>query len=329
MNGLINLGNTCYMNSIIQCISHTDFLSYDNEELNKECAKIVHKNDFDLMEKWLKLQKNLKTLNASQRINPIEFYKLFIIKLKKYEYYFVGFDQNDAGEFMTILFDLLHKCLQYRINLTINGDIHNAFDKIAVRSIKNWSRFFKNEYSYIIKSTYSQLLNVTNCPKCDYVTHNHDPIQIITLHMKHGLKTLYDLLADFTKMETLDNDNTWKCDKCHERVNPEKKNVFWNLSDILIFQIKRYRNNLTKNDEYIKFPLLLKMGRFAMNYNEVSTEFELCAISVQMGNLNGGHYIAICKDGDTWNVYNDTSVFTIGIDEVLQKNPYCLFYRRI
>ena len=153
-----------------------------------------------------------------------------------------------------------------------------------------------NEYSYIIKSTYSQLLSVTNCPLCNYSTYNHDPIQIITLHMKEGLKTLYDLLSDFVKMEILDNDNTWKCDKCQERVNPEKKNIFWNLSDVLIFQIKRYNNNLTKNNGHIKFPLLLKMGRFCMNYNESSTQYELCAISIQMGSLNGGHYIAICKD---------------------------------
>ena len=61
----------------------------------------------------------------------------------------MGFDQNDAGEFMTILFDLLHKCLQYRINICINGQTKNALDKIAVKSIHYWSKFFKNEYSYI------------------------------------------------------------------------------------------------------------------------------------------------------------------------------------
>ena len=88
-------------------------------------------------------------------------------------------------------------------------------------------------------------------------------------------------------------------------------------------------NNLTKNNGHIKFPLLLKMGRFCMNYNESSTQYELCAISIQMGSLNGGHYVAICKDGDTWNVYNDTSVFKIELDELLQRNPYCLFYKRI
>ena len=30
----------------------------------------------------------------------------------------IGFEQNDAGEFITILFDLLHKCLKYKIKLS-------------------------------------------------------------------------------------------------------------------------------------------------------------------------------------------------------------------
>ena len=80
MNGLINIGNTCYMNSIIQCISHLNIFNTSNETFIKDYQKVLHKNDTKLMEQWLKLQKSLRTINIDKRINPIEFYKTFIIK---------------------------------------------------------------------------------------------------------------------------------------------------------------------------------------------------------------------------------------------------------
>ena len=107
--GLVNLGNTCYMNSIIQCITHSNFLSYNNENLINNCTKTIERNDFELMQEWLKLQKAFNTKSNSERVNPIDFYRCFAKKIKDSEYTFIGFHQNDAGEFLTILFDLLHK----------------------------------------------------------------------------------------------------------------------------------------------------------------------------------------------------------------------------
>jgi len=322
------------MNSIIQCINYTGLLGYGNDEFINNCSKTEIRNDFELMIEWLKLQKLLNTKNDSNKVNPIGFYRCFAKEIVKSEYTFVGFDQNDAGEFITILFDLLHKCLEYKIKLTIEGDIQNNLDKIAVDSINYWKKFFENKYSYLVKSTYSQILSLTNCPKCQYSTQNHDPIQVISLHMKPKFETLYDLLNDYTDLEILDSDNQWKCDKCLEKVNPEKKIVFWNLSDYLIIQIKRYDSNLRKIDKYIEFPTLLKMNRFCMNYQEENMTYRLCSMSIQQGSLNGGHYYAICNtsinlnDQTGWKVFNDTNVSDISFDDVMKQKPYCLFYKR-
>ena len=161
--------------------------------------------------------------------------------------------------------------------------------------------------------------------------------------MKPNFKNIYDMLSDYTSVETLDSNNSWKCDKCQRNVNPEKKIVFWNLSDVLIIQIKRYDKNLRKIDLPIGFPTILKMGKFCMNYNEQSMTYKLYSMSVQSGSLNGGHYYAICntnvnntnvsntnkKDKNKWKVFNDSSVFDISESDMMSQKPYCLFYKRI
>tara|TARA_Y100000593_G_C4281816_1_gene323189 strand:- start:481 stop:1506 length:1026 start_codon:yes stop_codon:yes gene_type:complete len=338
--GLRNLGNTCYMNSIIQCIRYSQILSTDNDDFINNCIKTEKRNEFSLMREWLRLQKNFMIENDTGCVNPINFYKSFALNISKSEYTFVGFEQNDAGEFITILFDLLHKCLKYKIKLSVQGDIQNNLDRIAVDSINYWKKFFENEYSYLVQSTYSQLLSITSCTKCDYSARNHDPIQIVTLHIKPNFETIYDMLSHYTSVETLDSNNSWKCDKCQNNVNPEKKIVFWNLSDVLIIQIKRYDSNLRKIDQHISFPTILNMGKFCMNYNEQSMTYKLCSMSIQSGSLNGGHYYAICntnvkntnvakKGKDKWKVFNDSRVFDISESDMMNQKPYCLFYKRI
>ena len=162
--------------------------------------------------------------------------------------------------------------------------------------------------------------------------HPDDPIQIITLDLNEEDKTLYDILDNYVKLDKLDDNNKWKCDKCKKDVNPEKKNVFWNLSDTLIIQLKRYKRNgnvLRKINNFIKYPESLNMNKYNINYYNNSNNYELTSYSVQSGGMNFGHYYAVCKEGDKWIQYNDTHVNEIDKKTALSNTPYCLFYKRI
>ena len=70
------------------------------------------------------------------------------------------------------------------------------------------------------------------------------------------------------------------------------------------------------------------MNNYCINYHNENMIYELYAICIQDGGVNGGHYHCICKRDDKWYHYNDSIVNEIDKDSIFKFNPYCLFYKR-
>jgi len=323
--GFTNLGNTCYMNSALQCLTHLPQLSLDCEDFIKDIKKRSESSDVRVMKQLLNLQHSI----WEEKNNPVStrgVLESFIVACKEKNVYFESFQQNDTNDFLNTYMDFLHESIKRKVNITITGTPKNNYDKLKLKSIDTWKNFFENSYSYIIVKFYSQLLSITSCPECDYYTSNHDPIMTITLTLKENYKTLYDCLNEFTDKETLDIDNKWTCDKCKCQVQPKKEVKFWNLSDVLIFSIKTFRLN-KKIEQHIDFPEELDMREYCIN-NKGNLKYKLSGICIHGGSLHGGHYYAMCKDykENKWRVHNDTHIQDTTIEEVLKQSPYCLFY---
>ena len=69
--GFTNLGNTCYMNSALQCLSHLELLNPGCNDLTVDCTKRSNKNNYDLMGEWMKLQKAMWDRSNNDVINTI------------------------------------------------------------------------------------------------------------------------------------------------------------------------------------------------------------------------------------------------------------------
>jgi ubiquitin C-terminal hydrolase/Ca2+-binding EF-hand superfamily protein len=119
--GLINLGNTCYMNSVLQCLSNTPMLcNYFRTGLFEKELNVSNKRGSG-GEVAFELSKVLSKLWIDQSISPVK-----AIAPKKFKRTFAktpmltpfsGYGQQDAHEFFSVLLDIVHEDIN-RVMLT-------------------------------------------------------------------------------------------------------------------------------------------------------------------------------------------------------------------
>jgi len=323
-NGLANLGNTCYMNSALQCLSHLEPFhpSYETFEL---CSKV----EGCLMKEWFKFQQQMWSSKQGM-INPMKLLQCFQRQCSEKGYVFENFNQNDADEFLTLFLDLLHQGVKRAVKIqSCREQLHptNEGEKLFQKGFKVWKQFYEKEYSYIIQTFSSQLLVLTSCPECKYYTSNHDPIQVISVEFPRNASSLRECLLAYTQYTTLDEDNEWTCDECHTSVQPNKRTLLWKTSDILIILVKRY----FKLDSPISYPDILDLKDINLNQGTTKpNQYDLQGMCIHNGSLGGGHYFAVCKNNkdSTWYEYNDTNVTPISDTKRKQYSPYIFFYQR-
>ncbi len=326
--GLVNLGNTCYMNSALQTLSHLTTFHPNNEKFFNECRRATEDS---LIYEWFQFQRGMWSNDNNKIQNPLKLLQKFQKLCLKNDLYFSNFSQNDIDEFLVLFLDLLHKGVSREVTMNFSEKIVDEADKVNVKSNRTWKQFYEKDYSYIVDNFYSQMLGITSCTNCDYYATSHDPIQVLSLEIPNDSKSLNCCLNAYMKKFQLDSDNMWKCDKCSELVRPYKQTRLWKTSDVLFILLKRY-NNHHKINKYLEYPLVLDCKDYNINYcSNKKNQYSLQGMAIHSGGLGGGHYYAVCKNylDDKWYEYNDTNVSRVSNDRILKYSPYLFVYKRL
>ena len=142
LSGLCNLGNTCYINSCIQILSHC----YELHEVINIINNISVLNDNNLiLQEW----KSLKDLMWSKNcvISPNRFLNAIQhISTVKDRELFSGYAQNDLPEFLLFIIDTFHTGLRREVDMVIKGHVVNNTDKLAVSCFN----MMKNMYAMMM-----------------------------------------------------------------------------------------------------------------------------------------------------------------------------------
>ncbi|XP_072449604.1 ubiquitin carboxyl-terminal hydrolase 2-like isoform X1 [Chiloscyllium punctatum] len=329
--GLRNLGNTCFMNSILQCLSNT-------WELRDYCIQNTYRRDLNnrgrtntaLMEEFAKLLQTMWTSSSNDPISPSE----FKTQIQKYAPRFVGYNQQDAQEFLRFLLDGLHNEVNRVLvrSKAIVEDLDHLPDNEKGRRM--WKKYLEREDSWIVDHFVGQLKSSLTCSECGYCSTVFDPFWDLSLPISkkgYGEVSLMDCIRLFTKEDVLDGDEKPTCYRCKTRRKCTKKFTIQKFPKILVLHLKRFseaRIRTSKLTTFVNFPLKdLDLQEFSSE-NSAHAVYNLYAVSNHSGTTMGGHYTAYCKNPQSaeWYNYNDSRVTPMSSNQIRTSDAYVLFY---
>jgi ubiquitin carboxyl-terminal hydrolase 8 len=332
LSGLANLGNTCFINSCMQILSHTYELNYFLEQENYK-KKLQKKYDSALLVEWDNLRKIMWNTNCI--ISPGKFIKTVqkVAELKGMEM-FTGYSQNDVPEFLLFVIDCFHTSLAREIKMTISGNPENETDKIAIQCFEMIKNMYSKEYSEIWNIFYAiHVSEISNLETGEKIKITPEPYFMIDLPIPENNKspTLIDCFNHYVDGEILEGDNGWYNEATKERINIKKRIQFWSLPNILVIDFKRFNSRFQKNQILVTFPFdELDLSNYVIGYKKDRYKYELYGVCNHSGGVYGGHYTAYIKNANgKWYHFNDTNVSEVGITEsIISPKAYVLFYRK-
>ena len=333
LTGLGNCGNSCYINSCIQVLSHTYELNnfLNKKEYNNKLNKVV---DSVILVEWDKLRKLMWSENCT--VAPWGFFRSVqkVADLKDRDI-FTGYAQNDVQEFLIFLVDCFHNALAREVDMKIVGNVYNNTDKMAQTCYKMMKNMYCKEYSEMLGIFYGIHISKITSTKGELLSCTPEPFSIIDLPIPNTSNpTIYQCFDLYCKNELLEKDNAWYNDKTKKKETANRSIVFWSLPDIMIIDFKRWtsvgRYGSRKKQTAIDTPIEnLDMSKYVAGYNNKSYIYDLYGVCNHLGGVSGGHYTAHVKNANgQWYAFNDTNVDELDEDKIVTQNAYCLFYRK-
>ena len=317
--GLSNLGNTCFMNTCLQNLIHSeDFI----KRLISKKSSISRSTPISYY--FFNLCEEMAT--STRSVAPSKFKEKFGLK----HHLFAGYGQNDTQEFCRVLLEDMNSELNEvkrkkpYVELTTSG-------KSKIQCDREFDENFRGrENSIVMDSFYGQIINIFTC-KCGFKDYSFQKILDLPLLLQTSSSiSINSLLEDYFEDEDIKFET--KCEKCGKKRVHRKEIRFSQPPNILILSLQRINpRTKRKNSCSISFPEILDINKFVDGECGHGNEGEyiLYGIGNHSGTINFGHYYAYIKLSDkSWYEFNDSFVRKMGGVDTRSTTAYTLFYKK-
>ncbi|TFY65623.1 hypothetical protein EVG20_g5463 [Dentipellis fragilis] len=301
--GLLNLGQTCFLNVILQCLVHNPLLRnfFLSDKHNSKTCKTKDCTCCEIDKLFAEVYTPSQgpfgpttiLANTWRGTAPLS-----------------GYAQQDAHECFIALLNALHATARGSTNVSCNCIVHGTFA--------------------------GQLQSDIRCARCGSASETVDPCLDVSLELRDGVEnTLAGCLKRYTQPEKLTLTG-YSCPKCGKGSHEATKRLsIRKLPPVLSFQFKRFEHKAAaqKMSAPVRVPATINMAAYTslalsgsaangsafLNYPgpEALYEYDLFALINHEGQIDNGHYTNFARLQDEWYRFDDEKVIPTTLSTAL------------
>uniref|UniRef100_A0A336LW92 Ubiquitin carboxyl-terminal hydrolase n=1 Tax=Culicoides sonorensis TaxID=179676 RepID=A0A336LW92_CULSO len=307
-SGMINMGNTCYLNSTLQALFHVpsvaSWLYSDVEHRQRCCENESNGCIICAMAKTL-IQSQTNT-NSPMRPQNVYY------KLKMICKHLTPGRQEDAHEFLRYLIE--------------------AMEKAYLARFKGWKEFdqYTKETTPLNQILGGYLRSAVKCLSCHHVSVTFQHFQDLLLDIRKA-NSIDEGVELYFARERLE-DTGYKCEACKKRVTATKQFSIERAPIALCVQLKRFSMLGGKINKHISMKHTLNLSNYASNKAEgKNLVYRLVSLVTHIGaSQHCGHYTAIgSTESGQYYHFDDSMVSHVQPQRVVDTQAYLLFYELI